>query len=492
MRKFGWALLLFVCALAPLRELQASQALVVLVQDQTENSDERSVVERFTSMMVRNATHGKYDSTSYLRDDLANKFTLIRTISQAARAGYDVDVLVLTAGDDDSIFLRAGDIQAHELVESLKGLKDLKQGGLRFVYTTGGHHLVSAWRELGAQAVLSQVVVCANGACAPNNGMNGFFFPRFIKRWGEGATVSEAAVAGIESSAQLVKAFSPFVAQSVMDANGGLISPAPVFEGLDLNIRGKSRAHPASLNAIVWPDTNEKREAFAHTPLREGVLTSIVKLVTNRFEVSTDLVPGVADLVSQIGEPVWQMAYDTFPGRTTDELVLPGTDVRIILSRVIPGIDKYLQTLIDNLETMVVTRRNGRLVADVWLTDSKGMRFDLQKESDSKTGQAYAVKVKSHIHFEIFSKRDSITIDSVKGVTVMVKLPVVPDGVVPTKLYLDTGSETLTVSAKAVSGIVKVVGKADIRARKFTGIDWGATLFKNAPLILGILLFSPL
>lgn len=482
MRTFGWAVLLFVFALAPWRAVMASEALVVLIQDQTKNLDERSVMERLLSTMVRNATSGRYAATSYLTDSLANKFTLARTVSQAARAGHDVDVLILASGDEDRIFLRSGDLDVRELIDSLKGLKELKQGGLRFVYTSGGRSLISAWRELGAQTVLAH----------PQDSMSGLFFPRFIKRWGQGATVSEAAASAIESSTSLVKAFSSYVDQSVIEQNDGLIAPAPELEGLDINIDGKSRSYPLPLRAIAWPEPTERRNSFVHTALSTGVLKSLARLVTNRFTVDAKLVPGIAELVSQIGEPAWQMVYDVFPGRGPNELILPGTDVRIILSRVIPGIDKYLQTLIDQLETMVITRRNGRLVLDVWLTAAKGVRFDFLKERDAKTGQPYAVKVRQHVHLEVFSRRDSVTIDSVKGVVVMVKLPIAPDGIAPTKFFLDTASETLTVSANALSGIIKVVGTADIRARKFTGIDWIATIIKNGPLIFGVLLFSPI
>lgn len=488
MQKFCWAvvssILIVLGSVGVAAAAELKPALVVLAQDKTPDADERSVIDRLTTMMVRNATHGRYGSTVFLTEELANKFTLERTISQLVRAGRTVDVMVLAAGEDDRISLDGGDLTSGELVETLKPLQALQSGGLRLVYFTGGREMADAWRALGAKAVLAQ----PSSGDVP--GLAPFFFPHFIKQWSSGMSATHAAAAASAFSSNVVKAFSSFVDDRTLSENSGVVAPAPIFEGEDVNIEGKVSARAARLSAVTWPK-DPSRQSFVHTNLGTGVLESLARVFTNRFDVNARFVPGIADFMAALGEPGWQTLYTVFPGRTQNELVVPGGDVRVILQRVLPGIDKYMGTLIDNLETMVVTRNNGKLGVDVWLTPGNGLEFKLRDRAGSKTGQPYAVKLRQHAHLNISSLRDSITIDDIQGISAMIKLPIVPDGVSPRKLYLDTSTETLTITAKAIGGTIGVIATADVRSRQFKGVDWVATMFKNLPLLLGLFLFSP-
>lgn len=491
MRKFSWAVLsclVFVLAVVLSGTSMAAElkpALVVLAQDQTPSEDERSVIDRLTTILVRNATHGRYGSTVFLTDDLANEFTLMRTISQLVRSGRTVDVFVFAAGDGDRIHLTEGDLTANRLVSTLKPIRGLSKGGLRFVYFTGGKAMAEAWQEIGAKAVLAQPSLGETVGVAP------FFLPQFVTKWAEGMSVTQAAKHATEFSSRVMGVFSTFIDERIMAENEGVISPAPVFLGTDVNIYGR-QTRALKLSAVTWPEELPARETFAHTGLRSGLLESLGRLFTNRYQVNAELVPGISELISSLGEPAWQTLYTIFPGRNRNELTVPGGDVRVILSRVIPGIDKYMGMLIDNLETMVVTRRDGKLSTDVWFVPAGGLSFDIREEKGSKTGQPYAVKLKQHVHLDISARRDSITIDGIRGITTYIKLPIVPDGVAPSKLYLDTSTETLTISAKAISGTVSVIAKADVRSREFKGVDWFATMFKNLPLILSLLFFGVL
>ncbi|MBI3558383.1 MAG: hypothetical protein HY074_19110 [Deltaproteobacteria bacterium] len=460
-------------------------ALVVLAQGPSENvpidrsaRDEQSLVNRLNAVMVRNATKNRYGRSTFLVDDGADKDALFRSISRLANDGFAVDLMVLGGDSADSINLRSGAIGAQDIAVNLLQLRGLKTGGIRFVFTSSGSRLAPVWREAGAVTVLSYA-----GDMPP------FFFPRFIKQWGAGRSVTQSAAEAGAFSSRLAESFSRFVPEATLAAHAGVLTSAPAFDGQDLNIAGDVQARALALNSVLWPEHAPKRANYRHTALAEGVIKIIARLLTPELELMPVHIAALPTLVDQFGDAAFSTAQGVFPGRNVNEMVLPGTDVRIILARFIPDLDSYMQELVNRLDSLQITRGDGKMLVDAWLAGD-GIRFSLRDAKGSKTGQPYAVDLSRHLHFEISMKRDSITLGKIRGFTVQVKLPVVPDGVTPRKLRLDTSTETLTISAGAVKGLVEVVGKADVRAKKLTGVDWLATILKNAPLLLGLLLFG--
>ena len=455
-------------------------ALVALLQNRGDNADERGLIDQLNATMIRNATERRYATSTFLMagtGGVVQKAMLYRTILEMARAGYAVDVMVLGGNRAESISLMTGDITATDLVEALKPLRALRAGGLRFVYTTSGQRLAPIWRAAGAAAVLTYA-----GAVPP------FFFPRFIKLWGEGNSVTRAAAKACAFSSALALSFSRFVDESTLAAHNGLLSPAPAFEGEDLNVAGVRENRAWELSPVQWPERATERAIFRHTALEEGLLKIFARLLFNDLEMKPELIPNMPALLDYFGNPVFTTVQGVFPGRDENEIMLPGSDVRVILAKFIPEIDNYMQELVDRLDSLQITRAKGRMLVDVWLTSTS--RFALRSVKKAKTGQPYSVDLGRHLHFEISMARESITLGKVRGLTVQIKLPVVPDGVTVRKVRLDTSTEQITITAGAIHDLIGVVGKANVRARKFSGVDWLATIFKNAPLLLGFLFFG--
>ncbi len=472
---------LIVCALWLASSAVAAQppkALVVLAASQSENADERSLVDHLNATMIRNATRSRYATATFLVDEVAQKSVLFYTIARLATLGFVVDVMVLGGDGADTINLRSGAITPQELEAGLKPLRTVRPGSLRFVYTSSGSRLAPIWREAGAAAVLSY-----SGDVPP------FFFPRFIKHWGEGYSVTSAAEKATDFSSSQVGAFSRYVTEATLGAHRGVLASAPVFDGEDLTVSGSAVSQARVLNSVQWPVAALRRASFAHTPLEEGLLRVVARLLTADLELKPELIPDLRTLVEHLGPPAFSAMQGVFPGRGENEILLPGSDVRVILARFVPELDKYMQELVDRLDSIAVTRGKGKMLVDVWLL-SDSVRFSLRDVKKSKSGQPYAVDLTRHLHLEISMKRDSVTLDKIRGLTIQIKLPVVPDGVTPRKVRLDTSNETLTISAGAIKGLIEVVARADVRARKLNGVDWLATILKNAPLLLGLLFFG--
>ncbi|MEW6056311.1 MAG: hypothetical protein AB1540_06825 [Bdellovibrionota bacterium] len=178
------------------------------------------------------------------------------------------------------------------------------------------------------------------------------------------------------------------------------------------------------------------------------------------------------------------------PGDETPSM-LPGKEVRVLLSKVIPDIDRYLAILVEHVEDLKITPVKGRTRVELFLFP-QSFTIELQPESEAKEGQIYEVRLKQKTSFELSMHRDSLIIDRIQGFTAHLNLPVVPDGVSLRKLRLDTSTEMLTIWASAVGGTVRVVAKADVRMRRFEGVDWVHTLLRNFPLFMGGAVFRVL
>src|SRR5258708_3478225 len=58
-----------------------------------------------------------------------------------------------------------------------------------------------------------------------------------------------------------------------------------------------------------------------------------------------------------------------FPGREPGGIVMSGTDVRVILARVVPDIGKYMQAIVNHLDSLDVKKGKGRMLVDVVFED---------------------------------------------------------------------------------------------------------------------------
>lgn len=178
---------------------------------------------------------------------------------------------------------------------------------------------------------------------------------------------------------------------------------------------------------------------------------------------------------------VCTIAFVVQTAARADIVQIPGEDVRAILGRVIPDIDYYFQTVIDHLDSITVDRSDGKMKVDVLLVQKK-LVVPIRPKRQAKRGQPYEIRLKRKLHFEISMHKDWLFIEKISGIKLLVKLPIVPDGVYPRSLVFDSNTETLRINAGVVGGAVRLVVKIDVRSRRFKGIDWPSTIIKNLSL----------
>jgi hypothetical protein len=461
----------------------ARPALVALIQHKGGDAGKRSVMDRLAAVMIRNATRGKYSSTKILIEESATREAFLGELGGLARTGHDVDVIVMVPGSDEAIALDSGAIRA----DDLRGVTGTERDSLRFVYSASGCGLAQAWREAGARTVLCHIESAAaptfTGALAP------LFFPRFIAAWGKGSSALEAAEMAGAISTRVAAGLGEFASDDTLVANGGVLAEAPRLMGDDIDVAGRARGEPRPLAAVSWPKERAPRYLIPHNPLSSALLGLISRAVAPDLDLRPELMPRLDSVLNATGDELWDTLQALFPGASTSEILMPGRDVRVILEKVIPDFNKYMAVLVDHLDTFAVTRENGHMALDVRLLDG-GMNFSLKPKKSAKTGQPYAVDLEQNMHADISMRRDSIVINDIAGITVQVKIPILPDAVHPRELKLDAATEKLKITAAAVKDYIEVVGTANVRAKHFDGVDWMETLSRNFPLLLSLLVFA--
>lgn len=200
---------------------------------------------------------------------------------------------------------------------------------------------------------------------------------------------------------------------------------------------------------------------------------------------------GIAYDQEQGSDRLWQNVKDLFGAGEFegDRFAVPGADVRVILSGIVPGLDQYMQLVVDNLDLLEIKREKGKVVVDVRLITKK-LDFALREKKAADNGQVYKVRFYQYLHFEISMKKENVFIEKIDGLRISVKLPFLPDGVFPRGLFVNNQGKFLTLHAEAIGKLVDVVAGADMKAGEFSGIEWFKTLMMNLPKILGSLFFS--
>jgi hypothetical protein len=420
---------------------------------------------------VRNATKGKYSGISFISGPVAEKSKLLSTIARYLEAGRDLDVYFLVHGDGKRIELPKGDLTTDDVLYGLRdfAVGNAAHGHIRFVYTTAGSDFAKTWRDAGAQAVLDQ-----SSAYTPP-----FFLSKFIKYWVSGDSVTHAAAKAVSFSSSMTAALSKFTFEPEYVMLNGVLAPAPVFSGADIDIDGRQQVSSWTLDPIAWPKKSvSSRVYYNHAPIATDLIQKFAHLVSNQISLRPELVPNLGTLFELFRNPLWSALESAFPGREENQITVPGSDARVILGKIIPDIDKYFQILIDNLDSIDMRQGEGKMIIDIQLAlDS--LTYTLADSEKLKRGQPYAVRLDKRAHFEVSMRKDSIIIDRIRGFTILMKLPFLPDSVYPKKLELDTAKETLLIGAKALGGYASVVATADVRARTFKGVDWTKTILKN-------------
>jgi len=201
--------------------------------------------------------------------------------------------------------------------------------------------------------------------------------------------------------------------------------------------------------------------------------------------------PGIVGNTDPEFDALWQRVKDVFgAGELEGEgLAVPGADVRVILSRIIPGLDQYMQLVVDNLDLLEIKRGQGKIVVDAKLITTK-LDFALREKKATRNGQVYKVRFYKHLHFEISMKKENVYLEKIEGLRVSVKLPIIPDGVFPRGLFVNNAAKTMTLHAEAIGKLVDVIATADLKGGNFKGIEWLKSLAMNLPRILKAFLFN--
>lgn len=456
-------------------------SLVILAQSRGPNADENGVLARLISTITKRSNLKSYASIETLIDDGATGDEFFQVIKQLILTGRDIDVMVVAPIHGDTIDLADSPVRSEKILETLSPLKKVGDHGLRFVFLSGGNEkLLSAWRGAGAQSVVG---MSGEGELAP------FFYSEFLKNWSSGYSVSQSVALASAFSTQVARTLSRFVDEYGLRDAKTTFSPEPIFDGADINVNGEKNFESSKLNPVEWPNSvSRDRPVYNHTNLEKGLLEVLSRLVSPRVELKPEFMAGLPTLVGELGPLTFSAIQEFFPGNDAGQLSVPGADVRDILAKVIPDFDRYLQELVEDIDKIVLTQKKGRLVADLWLIPSEAT-FELIEKKKAKTGELYSVSLARNVHVEMLMRKDSITLEKISGITARVKLPVVPHGIYPLKVRLDTQDETLTIHAGVIGGLFEVIGKADVRTRKFSGVDWIGTILKNAPLLFKLIFF---
>ncbi len=107
------------------------------------------------------------------------------------------------------------------------------------------------------------------------------------------------------------------------------------------------------------------------------------------------------------------------------------------------------------------------------------------KQAPRKRSKRFA----KNFSFHLAVRRDTLRITDIEGIVLMVRIPVLPDGIYPTELFLDSSRENIDISALAVNGHLALEGSVNVRSRQFNGINWKKTLKKNWKLVFSVFRF---
>lgn len=474
----------------------AAPTLILLEDNGDTNPVYRQTIESLGAVIVANNLGHYYDHIDVLTGSQANRDTLFAQIRKRG-AKSAVDLVLLTHGMDKHLWLTSGSISD----------QDIRAAGpfprLRMVYMMACYSasLEGAWRDTGAQVVVGHQDV---------NSLSGFFFPRFMRRWAEGATAREAASDAYQFSEGTAGMLSTYIKEDQDYLSSvGVTRSEPVIQGVDIDRSGQ--AYPDHVLAIaplasaqpMASFASEGAVKFSHTDFeRMGI--SLLGTMIPQASLNVDAIPSAQELVNRIHSVAWDQLHDSFPNPSGDgmpDLDLPSEDgqqlwidgeaIRYFLAAVRDYAGDKLGPLMDRVQGVRLTRTGANLNAAIYFDGA----FDipLQDKNRIPNWQPYSVHVPKTVRFSVQMLDSVLTVTGLDQGNDALNLKLKMPSPLPDSVWVRTASVSLSdgkahVEAGVLGNMISVIANAELLARKFDGVDVWATIESN----LGILVFPAL
>jgi hypothetical protein len=353
--------------------------------------------------------------------------------------------------------------------------------------------LESAWRDAGAQLVVGHQDV---------NSLSGFFFPRFLKRWAEGATARDAAEEAYRFSEGTAQLLSGFINEEQDYLSGlGVVRSEPVLSGVDLDRMGHVYPdHALAIAPLSGPKASlaAAGKVYAHTDF-ERTSISLLGAMIPQASLKTDAIPSPQELVGRVSGVAWDQLHDSFPnpadGIGLPDLDLPtedgqqlwidGESIRYFLAAVRDYAGDKLGPVMDHVQGLRLTRQGELLYAAIYFDGP----FDigLQDKDRIPNWQPYSVHVPKTIRFAIALQEGVLAVSGLDqgqdALNIKLKMPALPDSVWVRTASVNLSDGSTHVEAGVVGNLITVVANAEIMARKFDGVDIWGTIERNLDIL---------
>jgi hypothetical protein len=418
-----------------------------------------------------------------------------------------VDVVILTHGSDKRLSLDAGDITESEIRKAGPFPR------LRMVYMMAcyGASLVDAWRAAGAQVAVGHQEV---------NSLPGFFFPRFLRRWAEGASVRDAtqeAYRFAEGTAQMLSTYISEV--ELLDATGSKRSE-PVIAGVDLDRAGHlyplrdlridafrpwdepvfSSAKDPSLawleaeNGSRWASGGSVN-GFAHTEFEQSSIEMLGAMIP-QATLNPSAIPSPQMLVNRVKGAAWDQLKDSFPtalpglpgisvpAAEGEEVWIDGGSLRYFLAAVHDYAGDKFGPLLDHAQGVRLTQTGDSLAVSIYLDQA----LDLAVQDVAAAGNwtPYSIHVPKAVRFKLRMNEGVLLITGLDSgrdaLNLKLKMPWLPDTIWVRNVVMNLTSGQIRVEAGVIGNGVGLIAQGDLLAQRFTGIDLWKTIERNAPL----------
>lgn len=485
--------------------VQAAPALVVLEDNGSDNTVYREVIENLGAMIVANNLGRIYDHIDILKGRDATRENLFAQIRKRSMR-REVDVVILTRGLNGHLALRMGDISE----------QDVRAAGpfprLRLVYmmACNSASMQQAWLDSGARTVVGHQDV---------NSLAGFFFPRFLRRWSEGATARVAA----EEAYRFAERTSVSLAGYIKPDNDfltsvGAVRSEPVLSGVDMDRFGHIYPERALAISGLVAGADDSRMAspagippggYRHSDFARLSL-SLLGAMLPQTSLQVEAIPSPQKLVDRISGVAWDQLRDSFPSpamrsggdiipgldlptKDGEEIWIDGEALRYILGTLTGYAGEKLAPVLEHIQGLRLTRQGDALNAALYFDHS--FNVPLQDESKIRSWQPYAVYSPKTVRFEIRMLDGVLMLlgldRGLDAVNLKLKMPFLPDSVWVRSVSVDMDKGKVLVEAGVIHNMIAVIAHAQIAARKFAGVDVWDSIKKNLSLLVWpVLLFE--
>lgn len=458
--------------------VMAAPALILLEGRGSGNSVQRDVVEKLGTLAVTNNLGRIYDHIDVLSGADATREVLFAQIRKRG-AKRDVDVVILGSG---------------AITE-----QDVRAAGpflrLRLVFMMAAHSasMQGAWLDVGARTFMGHEDV---------NRLSGFYFPRFLRRWSEGASARTAAADAYRFSEATGALLAPYTKEDEHQSE-------PVLAGVDLDRFGRTYPQQAQSVTATKPVGGISLETFQHSDFGHVGLSVLAAMIP-QATLEIDAIPSAQLLVDRVGGVAWDALHDSFPHplnrgdvdiipgldlptRDGEEIWIDGEALRYLLGSVAGTLGDKLAPVLEHIQGLRMTRQGDALNAAVYF--DRAFTLPLQDERKIGNWQPYAVTIPKTIRFAIRMLDGVLMLSGLdresNSIHLKLKMPFLPDTVWVRSASVNMDDGKLKVEAGVLRNVITIVARAEIVARKFSGVDIWESIKRNLRLFVWpVLLFE--